>query len=205
MEIIATTVCVNYHDILKHMLPNSKFFRKWYIVTSPEDTDTAALIGNSGLTNMEILLYPDFYKNASFNKGGAIRFAQEYIEKMHNSCNLLLLDGDISLPDDFMSKLPPKLEENILYGVDERVDYWNLPDFENSKKGRVYRIGALVGFFQLYKQSPKYLYDKSYNCSRCDIEFRDKFPYKIKLDVSVRHLGKSNENWNGRSKKGPKY
>jgi len=205
MDIIATTVCVNYHDILKHMLPNSKFFSKWYIVTSPEDKNTEALIKNSGLTNVEILLYPDFYKNAKFNFGGARHFSQEHIEKIHKSCNILFLDADISLPDNFMSKLPKTLEDDTLYGVEERVDYWNLPDFNNSKNGHKYIIGKFLGFFQLYKSSPKYLYENSHNCSKCDTQFREKFPRKIKLDASVRHLGKSNENWNGRSKTGPKY
>jgi len=45
MDIIAITVSVNYSDILKHMIDqNSKFFKVWYIVTSPEDKETVRLI-----------------------------------------------------------------------------------------------------------------------------------------------------------------
>jgi hypothetical protein len=199
MDIIATTVCVNYHDILKHMLPNSKFFSKWYIVTSPEDKNTTALIKDSRLKNIEILLYPDFYKKAKFNKGGAVRFAQKYIEKEHKSCNLLLLDADICLPDNFTSKLPDKLELDTLYGVSGRFDYWTLDDYKNKKNPHSYLHGHnCVGFFQLYKESSKYIYKNSQNCSKCDSEFIKLFKKKVNLKLSVSHLGKDEINWNGR-------
>ena len=45
MDIIALSVSVNYDDILKHLIEqNSKFFLKWFIITSPEDTKTIELI-----------------------------------------------------------------------------------------------------------------------------------------------------------------
>ena len=96
MDIIAISVCVNYSDILKHMLDqNSKFFKVWYIITSPKDTDTIRLIEEKNISNIQLLLYTDFYKNAKFNKGGAIKFAQEYINIYHKSANILILDSDI--------------------------------------------------------------------------------------------------------------
>jgi len=197
MDIIAITVCVNYHDILSHMLTNSKFFSKWYIVTCSKDA-TIELIKNSGL-NIEILLYPDFYKKATFNKGGAVRFAQQHVEKIHKSCNLLLLDADICLPDDFMSKLPAMLNADTLYGVSGRLDYWTLEDYKNKKNPRPYVHGSkCVGFFQLYKQSSKYMYKDSQNCSECDDEFIKLFKKKENLKFSVSHLGKEKVNWDGR-------
>ena len=54
-----------------------------------------------------------------------------------------------------------------------------------------------AGFFQLYKQCP-YRYEKSQNCGECDIHFRNKFPKKYKLNLSVKHLGIYKVNWNGR-------
>jgi len=199
MDIIAITVCVNYHDILSHMLTNSKFFSKWYIVTSPEDKDTINLIKNSRLMNIEILLYPDFYKNATFNKGGAVRFVQEHIKKIHKLCNLLILDADIYLPDDFMTKLPSTLKEDTLYGVSGRFDYWTLDDYKNKMNPHTYVHGSkCVGFFQLYKQSPKYLYNNSQNCSKCDDNFIKLFKQRVNLKFVVSHLGKDKINWDGR-------
>jgi hypothetical protein len=206
MNIIAITTCVNYHDILKHMLPNSKFFSKWYIVTSPEDKNTISLIENSGIANIEILLYNDFYKNSKFNFGGSRKFAQEYIDKHYTSSNILFLDADICLPVDFMNKLPKTIEDDTLYGVSDRFDYWTLDNYIRKKNPHKYCRGRdFVGFFQLYKQSPKYKYKDSQNCSICDNDFRGLFKEKINLQLSVRHLGKERINWNGRSKTGPTY
>ena len=76
MDIIAITISVNYDDILIHMLKqNSQFLKTWYIVTSPTDKDTINIITNANIPNIKMLFYNDFWKNASFNKGGAIRFA----------------------------------------------------------------------------------------------------------------------------------
>jgi hypothetical protein len=181
------------------MLSNSKFFKKWYIVTSPEDKDTITLIKNSGLTNMEILLYQGFYKNATFNKGGAIKYALEHLQKDHKSCNVLLLDADICLPDDFMSKLPKTLDTDTLYGVSGRFDYWTLEDYKNKKNPHIYTHGSkCVGFFQLYRESRKYTYNNSKNCSSCDDDFIKLFKKKVNLKFTVCHLGKDKVNWDGR-------
>ena len=202
MGIIAITICVNYDDILKHMLnQNDKFLDMWYIVTSAEDKDTQKLIINSGLKNIKLLFFNDFYKEAVFNKGGAIRFAQTYIEKNHTNPVILILDADIYLPNDFLKKLPKKFEKNTLYGPIERLDYWTLEDFKSFKNPHVNKHGNdFIGCFQLYKQN-SFKYDKSNNCAECDNVFRGKFNNKINLDLSIRHLGKREVNWDGRKTK----
>ena len=43
MEINAITVCVNYAHLFKHCIPNKRFFKRWVIVTTKEDTDTINL------------------------------------------------------------------------------------------------------------------------------------------------------------------
>ena len=136
MDITTITICVHYSDILKHMLKqNSSFFKVWYIVTSPEDTLTQTLVQESDLDNVKILIYNDFYKNnCKFNKGGALGFAQKYIDENHKDTNILILDADIYLPDHFMERLPEKLKENTLYGVKQRLDYPKLEDFIENKK-----------------------------------------------------------------------
>lgn len=206
MELIAITVCVNYDDILAHMIQqNLKFLHKWYIVTSPEDSKTRQLINKVDNDKMEILIYTDFYKNSSqFNKGGAVLFAQSYIEEHYTSANILLLDGDIYLPDNLPDKLPKYLEDDVIYGA-QRTDYWTLNDFENKINPHPMINPIFYGYFQLYKQYKNYTYNDSYNCSQCDDLFRDKFKNRIMLDVCVKHLGQDGLNWNGRTYKHGTY
>lgn len=201
MEIVCITVSVNYSDILEHMIEqNSKFFKKWYIVTSPEDTNTIQLLEHVAKQNIQLLLFDDFYKTGcTFNKGGAVRFAQEYIDANHKDSNILILDSDISLPDDCMDCLPKSVNVNTLYGVSERKDYWTLDDFLKNEHPHIYFGGALcVGFFQLYNQNSKRYYVTSENCGLVDNYFRDSFPDRCLLGMSVKHLGKGSVNWNGR-------
>jgi hypothetical protein len=200
MEIYAITVCVNYADILSYMLKqNSLFIKKWYIVTSPEDDNTKKLIEDENMPNIELLIYTNFYKNARFNKGGAIRFAQEHIYKNNTNLNILILDADIYLPDNFPKILPEKLEDNTMYGTSERIDYWTVDDFINNTNPKKYpHGGGFVGFFQLYKQDSYKFYNNSNNCANCDNDFRSLFNNKIKLELLVKHLGKEYINWNGR-------
>jgi len=207
MEIIGITVSVNYSDILKHILAtNATFLKKWIIVTTAEDTATRSLIAEANLPNIEILLFDQFYSNgAVFNKGGAIRYAQNYVYKQYPSSNILILDSDILLPEKFRASLPATLQENTLYGVLERVDYWTEDDFVERKNPHIFPEGSkLVGFFQLYKGSDTgKLYNQSTNCSICDDEFKDSFPRRKHLYISVSHFGKERENWNGRKANRP--
>lgn len=201
VEIICITICVNYSDILKHVIhQNSKFFKKWYIVTSLDDTETYNLVKKVNNSNICILTYSDFKKNnLTFNKGGAIKFAQTHVNNHHSDSNILILDSDICLSDDFISTIPEKLEDNTLYGSSERLDYWTLSDYIKNQNPHVYEYGSqLVGYFQLYKQC-SYTYEDSNNCSECDLLFRDMFTTKTNLEkLSVKHLGKDKVNWDGR-------
>jgi hypothetical protein len=200
MEIIAISVCVNYHDILYHNIDqNIKFISKWYIITSPDDVLTQKLIKEKNISNIELIIYNNFYNNCKFNKGGAIRQVQDYIDLHYNESNILLLDSDIYLPNNFSEKLPNILQNDTIYGVSERIDYWKLTDFNNNINPHKYKCSKnFVGFFQLYKQNSKYKYENSYNCAKCDDSFKDKFYKKINLDLIVKHLGKDGINWNGR-------
>jgi hypothetical protein len=201
MEIIAITVCVNYSDILEFMLKqNIKFLKKWFIVTTKSDTKTIQLLENYNEI-IHILIYDDFYiNNYKFNKGGAIKFAQDYIDINFTDSNILILDSDIYLPDNFMYCLPKNLEPHKLYGSFERDDLWTIVDFiENTNPHKYIYGNSFVGFFQLYKQNSIYKYEESYNCASCDNTFRDKFNTRECLKISVKHLGKDTVNWNGRT------
>jgi len=200
MDLIAVTVSVNYSDILKHMIKqNIQFFKKWFIVTAPEDIKTVELLENYK-DKITILIYQDFFKNkCKFNKGGAIKFAQDYIDLHCKDENILVLDSDIYLPDNFTKQLPPIVEPNTLYGASERLDYWTLEDFNKCINPHLYSCSKLfVGFFQLYKQNAKYKYKESVDCAECDNIFRELFNKKQLLDIKVKHLGKEYVNWYGR-------
>ena len=99
-----------------------------------------------------------------------------------------------------MNLLPRKLENCILYGVSERLYYWTIDDFiKGNNPHKYFHGGDFVGFFQLYKQNSNYKYKESYNCSECDNSFKKLFKNNLKvLQISVKHLGKCEVNWNGR-------
>ena len=203
MNIIAITISVNYNDILKHVLNNNaQYFKMWYIVTSPQDIETISYIQEANLSNVRILLYDYFFEDAFFNKGGAVKFAQEHISITNDiSNNILLIDSDIYLPNNFLETLPLYLEEDTLYSVSKRHDFWSLDDFINNKNVHTFNYcHFFVGFFQLFKQSSKYIYTKSTDATGCDSRFRDLFEKKISIDVSVSHLGRTIINWHGRDK-----
>ena len=200
MNIIAISICVNYSDILYYNIEqNSKFFKHQYIITSPEDVKTINLVQEKNLNNVEILIYNNFYNNnCRFNFGGSRLFAQNYIDLHYNDANILFIDSDIYLPDNFLDKLPNVLKNDTLYGTSERLYYWSLTDYNNNINPHYYGYGnKFAGFFQLFKQS-KYKYNDSHNCSECDITFRNLFRKRIHLDLSVKHLGQEGVNWNGR-------
>lgn len=201
MEIIAITVCVNYDDILKFMLEqNSELLKHWYIVTSPEDSSTKKTIEEFNRPNVTCMIYDGFKKNgALLNKGGAVHFVQQYIYDNFNDTNILILDADILLPEDFISRLPQNLELGTLYGIKARYDYDSLSGFILNNTNPTYYPNSklLVGFFQLYKQNNSF-YKDSRDCAVCDLDFRNLFKKRINLDVAVKHLGEKCVNWGGR-------
>lgn len=204
MDIIAISVSVNYADILEQIIQqNAKLLHTWIIVTSPEDAKTIQVIENAGCANVVTLLYEHFYvSGAAFNKGGAVHYAQTYIQNNFTDANILLLDSDIYLPDNFKEALPAALEKDTLYGVNQRLDYWTTEDFVNNKNPHVYPnnkgYDGFVGFFQLYKQNNAKKYEFSYNCAKCDDAFTKKFVKRVRIPITVKHLGRDKINWDGR-------
>jgi hypothetical protein len=205
-KIIGITVSTNYDDILNIIIhQNYKFLDKWYIITHLNDIKTINIINETGYKNIEIL-YFDFYNNSIFNKGGAIKYCQNIINNLNYNGNILLLDSDIFLPNNFNEIINNiKIENNILYGPDIRNDYYSFKNFTENiidKKNIENNSKWISGYFQLYKFSSEYLYENSNNCSECDIIFSNKFNKKIFINkLEVFHFGKANINWNGRLNK----
>lgn len=198
---IAITISTNYDDILQYILPqNQKFFDKWIIVTHKDDKKTIDLIDKFNFKNVELLFF-DFYADGKiFNKGGAIKFAQKTIPSS-NIGDVLLLDSDILLPDNFNDIIKNiDTKNDVLYGVRKRLDFHSYANLMSGKQDHSY-IGNFHGFFQLYKFNPSYLYNDSINCSQCDLDFANLFETKqIIKDLLVKHLGKNAVNWDKRDK-----
>ena len=209
---IAITVSTKYDDLLNIVLPqNAPFFEKWYIITDPNDHATIQVINTHHFPQVEIV-YFDFYANGkTFNKGGAIRHCQENIH-ITQPQEILLLDSDIYLPDNFaeimtIARERGVIQENTLYGTSERLDFYSRVHLDNGTVDHVYpHAQQFQGYFQLYMESPnhndKYLYDESANCSECDMNFIQRFQHLVIIEnLTVFHLGKSFMHWNTRVSK----
>jgi len=206
-DVIAITVSTNYEDILKFVIPqNAKFLKKWIIVTNEKDNKTIDVIKEAKCDNIEILYY-NFYSNGirnfTFNKGGGVRYGQKHVyNNLENKDSLILiLDSDIYLPDNFLERVNNTIiEDNILYGSSNRVDYWSEEHFNQNKVDYHYFYSKnVLGYFQLYKFNSKVVYNDSGDCSGCDAIFTGSFKkLKIIENLVVKHLGKACVNWKGR-------
>lgn len=203
--LIAITVSTNFSDILEITLKqNLKFFDHWYIITEKNDKNTINLIQN---IDKITILYFDFKKNnSSFNKGGAINYAQKIIYEQYNKSKILILDTDIYLPYNFDQIIEKEsFQINTLYGSLIRLDFERLSDFYKIENFGIYiNSAAFCGYFQLYyydkslKDTKLYLYGQSYHCGVCDDYFKKLFQNFKTLEINVYHLGKANIHWLGR-------
>jgi hypothetical protein len=193
---ICITVSVNYANILDIILPqNAKFFKRWYIVTHPDDQKTIDIIKKHNISTVKVLFF-DFYKGATFNKGGGIKYAQSLID---DDETVLILDSDIFIPDEFSKVMETvNIEEDSLYSL-ERHDFYTYQNFVNNTHDNRYCM-TFMGFFQLYKHRQSLHYNDSDNCRVCDANFTDHFSKKIMMDgCIIKHLGRDNVNHFGRT------
>tara|TARA_R100000951_G_scaffold112895_1_gene113962 strand:+ start:3428 stop:4141 length:714 start_codon:yes stop_codon:yes gene_type:complete len=100
IEIHAVTVCVNYAHLFKHCIPNKRFFKRWVIVTTEEDTDTIQLCKDN---NLEYIFSKVLY-DRTFFKSGAINEGFNYLGK--DKTWYLHIDADVLLKDNFASTFP---------------------------------------------------------------------------------------------------
>ena len=200
---IAITVSTKYADILNIIIPqNIRFFEKWYIITDENDEKTIKVIKDHNFNNIEILFYNFYNNNKSFDKGGAIRYCQKNIIPLLNySGNILLLDSDIYLPNNFSEIMNTiEVQEDTLYGTEKRHDFYSYENFKNYKIDLDYPWSRqFQGYFQLYKFNKNLLYNESHNCASCDLEFTRSFKNKqIIHGLCVSHLGKNAIHWDTR-------
>ncbi len=115
----AVTVCVGYGDFLEVTAPlNMHHFRRWVVVTSPEDEETFEVCHKY---NIEIIRTNDFKRDGTFNKGRGI---QRGLNNLSCSDWVVHLDADIVLPHTFASSLTmAHIDPHVIYGCDRMMVY----------------------------------------------------------------------------------
>ena len=196
-DIIPVVICVNYDDFLAITLEsNRKMFKDYIVITSPEDRITQELCKKY---NVDCRIYQDFYKNAKFNKSGAIHWVQRDIHMKHPNKWILMLDSDIILPKDFPEWADPTfLDKDAIYGV-ARKNYDTSTLFKK-KIGNFADELPGFGYFQLYFDKNMYYPPFSESARECDEIFLKSFEkqYYITLKRYVYHLGYTFTNHDGR-------
>jgi hypothetical protein len=198
-KIIALTVSTNYSDLLALVAKeNAELFDHWVIVTQENDYATRDVL--AGYNNMTVLFWDPFVGGRAFDKGSALRLAQEWAYENYPDCWYLIIDSDIALPAsfaDFRASLG-ELKRWRVYGA-MRFDFPRYSDFRTGGEGVFYRTSdEIVGYFQLYSLPVKT--EPSHDASWLDIDFRDLF-FRSELlsNFSVAHFGMKTKNWQGRS------
>jgi hypothetical protein len=205
-SIVAITVSTNYQDLLSIVYEhNHAFFKHWYIVTDLKDKETIAFLSDK---HDVTILYWDFQNNNYiFDKGGAIRYAQEQAYENYPDDWYLIIDSDICLPPVFKSFLQdtlPGMDTEAIYGLNSRLDFSSLEDFKSFKNYKLYNHSKLiVGYFQLYRE--KIYYGSSRNCSLCDCLFTSLFSKRVMMTLfHCAHLG-SQSHWDGKRQIGSDF
>ena len=203
LPITCITVCVNYDDYFALCLERAAtFFRRWIVVTTPEDIATQALCAKHGV---ECYRTAVFYRDGStFNKGAALN---EVMQVCRPTGWLLFMDSDIVLPKDFPKQLDPeklgRLKPDCLYGASRQF----IETYEDYKAERVANPGKIdtrvIGFYQMVHSDAlaTYTFREHTNASRYDDAVRKYFDEKgkvHKLPIVVWHLGVVKRNWDGR-------
>jgi hypothetical protein len=192
---IGITVSTNYADILPYVVEaNLPHLDYWIVVTDRNDVATQQILAPHPKI---VVLYWDFQNNNRvFDKGGAVKFAQEVAYKLWPDSWYLILDSDICLGQDFVIDTSG-LDPNTLYGLLTRNLYYTLSNYKNQTPNEEYKNGRPLGFFQLYKKHC--FYKHSVSASECDDEFAVyNFDQQVTQDKSCSHLGQIYNNHNGR-------
>ena len=196
---IAITVSTNYSDILPFALEaNLGYFERWFIVTDKNDEKTIKLLEQE--EKVEIVLFDFKNYGCVFNKGGAVRAAQELAYEQFPDEWYLLVDSDICLTEDIAQFVDINFaifDEETIYGAGIRHEFRFLSDYKKHSNYLDFPYAnQLQGYFQLYKK--KVFYAQSYDCSQCDLLFLENFEkHSILKKMVVCHLGSAG-NWTGR-------
>jgi len=118
MYLEAVTVCVDYGDFLREVIPwNQPLFDRWAVVTTPADEETRELCRRGGIE-----CYPtdEFYRDGNeFNKGRGIAIGVDHLSQRDW---VLHIDADMVLPPMTRQYLDAAhLRPETLYGCDRAM------------------------------------------------------------------------------------
>lgn len=200
-DCIVIITCVNYSDFLEKTCPlNKGYFPNdhFIVVTSPNDTRTIQCCQQN---NVKCHIFNDYFKNAKFNKSGAIHDVQKKIHSEHPDKWILLLDADIILPSNFeeLMKNSETFDKNALYSM-KRKDYILQKDFENKTNAINYPGQNFMGFMQMYFNKIHYYASFSSDGTGCDYFFAGQFHTKKFVSECdyLTHIGEYGVNNYGR-------
>jgi len=192
---IAITVSTNYYDILPYVLEaNLRHIDRWIFVTEVNDQATIDLLTPHDKIT---IFYWDFKNNDRvFDKGGAIKYAQQHAYLVYPDDWYLVLDSDICFPENF-SLDTTILDTDKMYTTN-RQDFRSLLSYRHKQTCFQHPLNPkqCLGYFQLYKQH--LFYESSNAADKCDYIFSHKL-FNQCLDIMCSHLGSPNTNWRGRA------
>lgn len=215
-SLVGICVSYNYFDTLQFMLPaNYAHFEKLYLITQEDDLETIEFCKN--FDNVKVLFYNFKNNNKSFDKFGAVNYAQQIMYHEYPDSWYMIIDSDIILPNncvDILSK--ENLNEECIYGairnnVFKSSCLLNKKQIVNAKDNVTWIYNnilylkdnppSIVGCFQLYKKKCFHLNaDKFGNAGFGDYHFGyDNFNLFCNLEnLLYFHLGESGKNWDGK-------
>jgi len=214
LSLIGLCVSYNYLDTLQFMLPlNYLHFEQIYIITQIDDIQTVEFCKK--IDNVTVLFYNFKNNNKTFDKYGALNYAQKIIYNCYPNSWYLIIDSDILLPNNFIETLKNvNLDSNCIYGA-YRVNVIKTSELlnKNEMSNLVENINfaynnilcmngtppSIMGCFQLYK---KHCYHRTTcnNAGYGDYYFgHDNFDLFCNLDnLLYFHLGETGKNWDGK-------
>jgi len=203
INITAITVCVNYSDYLNLVLPNKYIFKKWLIVTIPEDKQTIELCQRYSL---DYCFSERIYENGPFCKGKAINDGILQLDPQPSDW-LCVVDADTYLFPSIIEVLAnTKLDKDYIYGLYGRVcvkdedEFLQLLESNKDISDSLEHICLLAGFFQLWHSSIRpFYFEESTHAGLDDILMRDSYGHRTKfLPCYAIHIGELWINHKGR-------
>jgi hypothetical protein len=195
-------VSVDYNDYLQITLEhNTKIFQNITVVTSETDWKCQEICNHFKVRCIKTnVMWSD---GAKFNKAKSTNIG---IKSIENPDFILCLDADIIVknPIDLQT-----IEEHTLYTSDRKI----LETFEDYQRwilNRRYNTRTEsnrgLGFFQLFnvsnsesKNEGVYYNENFKEANGSDLEFRNRFKKRLKINNEVIHIGPAYKNWKGRT------
>lgn len=195
VEIAAIVVAVDYDGELEVTLPHLRRVADHvYVVTKDDADETRRIVEASGCNVLTTDVWHE--RGAAFNKSGALRLAQLYVQQTHPDAWQLILDADIVVPPNVRNVVASLPRDDDRLYVARRVDFHDNAAIDSGRPSHEYPPIA-AGFFHLHRTRRLYA-DWSESAQQCDLDFAGTFAEVVIAPLVVFHLGRDGQNWRGR-------